>query len=109
MSAEPTTVTTSEVWAGWQNQVVNGLFPLAQFLGGSDHSAVFLTEWTARGIAKAAIKLIPADTLRAADQLMHWRATAALTHPHLVRIFEFGRCQLGGEEFLFVVTEYAEQ
>jgi hypothetical protein len=34
---------------------------------------------------------------------------AGLTHPHLMRIFETGRCKLGGHPFLFVVTEYAEQ
>lgn len=109
MSAEPITVTTTEAWAGWESRVVNGVFPLQRFLGGSDHSAVFLTECRSRGVSQAAIKLIPANTLRVADQLAQWRAIAALSHPNLVRIYEFGRCQIGGRELLFVVTEYAEQ
>ncbi len=109
MTAEPTTGTNTDAWAAWENQVINGTFPLRRFLGGSDHSAVFLTESSAHGLAEAAIKLIPASTVPAAEQLAHWRAAAALSHPHLVRILDFGRCELGGREFLFVVTEYADQ
>ena len=45
-------------WKRWEGQVVNGEFPLQRYLGGSDHSAVFLTQ---RGSEKAAIKLIAAD------------------------------------------------
>jgi serine/threonine-protein kinase len=109
MSADPTTVMTTDVWSTWEDHVVNGIFPLRRFLGGSDHSAVFLTECRAYGLAEATIKLIPADTVRAADQLAHWRAAAALSHPNLVQILDVGRCELGGRELLFVVTEYAEQ
>src|SRR5205823_2092133 len=32
-----------------------------------------------------------------------------LSHPHLIRVLEAGRCQLGGLQFVFVVMEYAEQ
>jgi len=42
-------------------------------------------------------------------QLSHWTAAAALSHPHLLRLLEAGRCHLGGLQFLFVVMEYAEQ
>ena len=31
-------------WKQWEGQIVNGTFPLRQYLGGSEHSAVFLTE-----------------------------------------------------------------
>jgi len=99
----------SEVWAKWEGQVINGTFPLRRFLGGSDHSGVFLTEFKARNLPDAALKLVPAIPAFAEAQLSHWTATAALSHPHLIRLLEAGRCQLGGLPFLFVVMEYAEQ
>src|SRR5207237_2042331 len=31
------------------------------------------------------------------------------SHPHLIRLFETGRCELDGVQLLFVVMEYAEE
>jgi serine/threonine protein kinase len=109
MSVEPRRVAKTEVWTDWESRVINGLFPLRRFLGGSDHSAVFLTEYKAENVPDAAIKFVPADTLHAEAQLVQWGAAATLSHPHLVRLFEVGRCQFGGRAFLFMVMEYAEQ
>jgi serine/threonine protein kinase len=109
MSAESRRVTKTEVWVGWENQVVNGVYPLRRFLGGSNHSAVFLTEYRAEGVPNAAIKLMPADALETEAQLVQWGTAATLTHPSLVRLFDVGRCHLGGRAFLFVVMEYADQ
>ena len=100
-------MTMTEDWTKWESQIVNGVFPLLRFLGKSNHSVVFLTE--AEGSASAAIKLVPADPGRTEVQLSSWRAAAALSHPHLIRLLNVGRCQLGGHPFLFVVMEYAEQ
>jgi serine/threonine protein kinase len=97
----------TEDWAKWESQIVNGAFPLLRFLGKSNHSVVFLTE--AQGSANAAIKLIPADPTQAEAQLSNWRIAAALSHPHLIRLFDLGSCQLGGYPFLFVVMEHADQ
>ena len=110
MSVESRRVTKTEVWVGWESQVVNGIYPLRRFLGGSNHSSVFLTENKTEGLLNAAIKLVPADSQDATQaQLVHWGMAAAHSHPHLIRIFDVGRCQLGGRAFLFVVMEYAEQ
>jgi TonB family protein len=98
-----------EAWTKWESQIINGTFPLRRFLGGSNHSAVFLTEHKARQLSNAAIKLVPADPDTAEAQLSHWRTAAALSHPHLIRILDAGRCQLGGHQFLYVVMEYAEE
>jgi outer membrane biosynthesis protein TonB len=102
-------MTETEIWTKWESQVVNGIFPLRRFLGRSNHSVVFLTECRTRNLVNAAIKIIPADPARAEAQLSRWQLAAALSHPHLIRILEAGRCKLGGHSFLFVVTEYAEQ
>jgi TonB family protein len=100
--------TTTEFWPKWQNEVINGVYPLRRLLNGSDHSAVFLTECKAQDIPAAAIKIIPAERVTLA-QLSHWRTAAGLSHPHLIRLLDAGLCQFAGRQFLFVVMEYAEQ
>jgi serine/threonine protein kinase len=99
----------TEIWTKWENRVVNGVFPLRRFLGRSDHSVVFLTEHPQGKAPNAAIKLVPADPALTEAQLSCWRTAAALSHPHLIKLFDTGRCRLGGHPFLFVVMEYAEQ
>jgi len=99
----------TEVWTKWEGEVVNGVFPLRRLLSASDHSAVFLTEYRAQDLPNATLKLVPTVPTSAQAQLSHWTTAAALSHPHLIRMLDSGRCQLGGLEFLFVVMEYAEQ
>jgi TonB family protein len=99
--------TTAELGKDWAGKVVDKKFPLRQWLGGSDHSAVFLTERT--GSRKAAIKLIPAQNLDEDAQFSRWASIAKLSHPHLMQLFECGRCQIDGARFLYVVMECAEE
>jgi TonB family protein len=98
----------SEVWTQLEGRVVNGTFPLHRCLGSSDHSGVFLTEYAPQNLPRAALKLVPAIPTLAESQLSHWHAAAVL-HPQLIRLFEAGRCQLGGLHYLYVVMDYAEQ
>lgn len=109
MSAEPRRVTKPEVWTRWEGQIVKGIFPLRRFLGCSDKGAVFLSEYNTGKTSDVAIKIVPAVGSQAEARLAHWRAAAGLSHPNLVRLFDMGRCQLGGREYLFVVMEYGEQ
>jgi TonB family protein len=98
----------TEVWEKLENQVINGVFPLRRLLGYSDHSGVFLSEITARSLPDAAIKLVPAGP-QAEARLALWKEAAALSHPHIIQLFEAGRCELGGLPFIFVVMDRAEQ
>jgi len=99
----------SRDWKQWAGQVVNGSFPLRQYLGGSDHSAVFLTERRGRDPQRAAIKLIAVDPGNSARQLASWEWAAKLAHPHLLQLFETGSCQLDNVVLLYVVMEFAEE
>lgn len=100
----------SEAWKKLAGQVVGGKFHLRQYLGGSEHGAVFLTERAAAaGPQKAAIKLVPADPATAELQLSRWGLAAKLSHPNLIRLFETGRCRLGGKDLLYAVMEHAEE
>jgi hypothetical protein len=103
-------MTMTEDWTReWERRIVNGVYPLRRFLGRSDHSVVFLTECKAQNVAQAAIKILPANPALTETQLEHWRRVATLSHPHLIRLLDAGRCQLGGHHFLFVVMDHAEQ
>jgi TonB family protein len=100
----------SHDWKQWEGQVVNGKFPLLRYLGGSEHSAVFLTEFhQSERPQRAAIKLIPAGGENDELQLSRWRIVAELSHPHLISIFDEGRCEIGGVPLLYVVMECAEE
>jgi serine/threonine-protein kinase len=97
----------SEAWKTWEGQAVDG-FPLRRYLGGSDHSAVYLTHLNSSGEQKAAIKFIPADA-SAYAQLAKWRVAGELTHAHLLQLIRVGRCELEKTNFLYVVMEYADE
>ncbi|HET7748637.1 MAG TPA: TonB family protein [Terriglobales bacterium] len=99
----------TQLWRNLEGRVVGGKFRLTRYLGGSDHSAVFLTERPQGEPRKAAIKLLRANPDKTARQLDRWAKAEKLTHPHLLRMFEMGRCLLGDEELLYLVMEHAEE
>jgi len=99
----------SENWERWESEVVDGIFPLRRSVRSSGHSAVFLTEHKAKSIPQALLKLVPAVPTLKEAQLSQWAVASRLSHPCLVRLLDTGSCQLGGLNFLYVVTEYAEQ
>ena len=100
----------SNPWKLWEGQVVNGKLPLLRYLGGSEHSAVFLTERHERGHSEgAAIKLFPASAEVADLELARWKQAAKLSHPHLIPLYEMGCCELRGVPLVYVVMESAEE
>jgi TonB family protein len=98
-----------ELWKNWEGKLVDGTFPLRKWLGGSDHSAVFVTERTARAPQKTAIKLIPAESPSSSAQLARWTDAARLAHPHLIQLFEHGRTEIDGTPIFYVITELADE
>jgi len=97
----------TESWKALEGHTVDGRFRLESWLGGSDHSAVFLTLVT--DSRKAAIKLTPADPKGAEKQLLLWKMSREVTHPNLIRVFATGRCELDGADLLYQAMEYAEE
>jgi len=94
-------------WQQWEGRVINGRFPLRQYLGGSAQSAVYLTEING---SKAAIKLIPSDAAHGQIQVSRWELARKLSHPHLVRILDVGRWHADGEQdMLFAVMEHTDE
>jgi hypothetical protein len=97
------------VWTSLEGSVVNGVFPLHRYLGGSDFSGVFLTESSKRTPSEVVIKLVPVIATPAEVQLSRWLIAADLSHPHLLRIFEAGKCEVEGLHYLYAVMEYGDQ
>lgn len=108
LMSTPTDLRKNELGKKWEGRVVDEKFPLRQWLGGSDHSAVFLSERNGRS-QRIVIKLIPSAGLDEDAQLSRWTDAAKLSHPHLIRLFESGRCTIDGTRFLYIVMEYAEE
>jgi TonB family protein len=93
----------------WQGQVVDAKFVLGEYLGGSNNTALFLTQDGDNSTQKAVIKLLPADPTSAERQLSLWRRAAQLSHPNLVSLLQFGRCMFQNTDMLYVVMEYQEE
>jgi TonB family protein len=94
-------------WQQWDGRIVNSRFRLLQCLGGSDYSAVYLTEIED---ARAAIKLIPVDAPHAQAQVASWKLAGQLSHPNLVRILDTGLWHADDQQDMeFAVIEYCEE
>jgi TonB family protein len=100
---------STEDWKQWQGKIVSEEYSLQEYVGGAPHSAVFLTEYDDPEPRPAAIKLIDANSPGAGRQLRSWEIAATLGHPHLIRIFQIGHCQIEDRTFFYVVTERADE
>lgn len=84
------------------------IFPLQQWLGGSDHSAVFLTEIPGSS-QRAAIKLMETEAGPEGEhQASRLRAAAKLSHPNLIPIFQSGQSTIDDTSVAYVVMECAD-
>lgn len=99
----------TDAWKQWEGQIVDGRFPLRQYLGGTERGPVFLTEYGDSEPRKHAIKLILTDAQNANAQLARWERAASLSHPHLLRILQTGRCQVGGARAVYAIEEFADE
>jgi TonB family protein len=99
----------SEQQHRWSGQNVAGRYLLGNYLGGTDHGSVFATEIVHARAQNAAIKVIPAAGLDSDRQLARWKRAAALSHTNLLKILDYGKCELEGAGYLFVVSEFADE
>jgi len=99
----------AEFWRRWEGQVVDGLLPLREYVGGAADHAVFLTEYHLASSRRTAVKLVLASGRNAAMLLERWRTAEAVPLPQLIRLFGCGSGALHGVEFVYVVMEYADE
>jgi TonB family protein len=101
--------TMRDVWKQWEGQVADGRFRLRQYLGGTERGPVFLCESGGPEPHKEAIKLVLADAQNAEAQLARWAQASSLSHPHLLKMFGTGRCEVGGARMAYAVMEFADE
>src|SRR5260370_4832775 len=99
----------TEIWKAWEGRVVDGTFHLRQYLSGLENRAVFLTEYGERETQKAVIKLVLGSPPSTERELRRWLLASKLSHPHLLRIYRTGRCQVNDTALIYAVMEYAEE
>src|SRR4051812_39120854 len=107
MSTHPTYSTN--LWIQQEGQTADDKFPLLRYLGGTEYSAVFLTERPSGEPRKAAIKLVARDPATLDQQLSRWTEAAGLSHPRLIQLFETGLATVGGHDAAYVVMECADE
>jgi TonB family protein len=100
---------TALISRDWVGRVVDGRFALQEWLGGAPTSGVYRTELLQGVPKKAAIKLIAAREQVADAYVAAWAKAKIITHPNLMQIFRYGRYQFGTIEFVYIVTEYADE
>ena len=98
----------AESWKQWEGTVVDG-FRLDQYLGGSDHSAVFASHLPEQTGEKVVIKFVPVSPENLELQRVSWESAARVVDPHLIQLRGTGRCRLGNSDFLYLVMEYADE
>jgi serine/threonine protein kinase len=95
-----------ELWEQWEGQSVDGVFPLERCVGGTNHGAVFETQFQGQ---PAAIKLVPGSPESIAARLASWKTAATLPHPNLIQISASGETVLGGMHCAYLVIERADE
>ena len=93
----------------WEGRLIDGRFHLRQYLGGSDHSTVFRTEFGEETPRTAAIKLVPAGAGKADAWMLRREFAARLSHPGLLPILQFGTCQIDDSGWVYAVMEPSDE
>lgn len=92
----------------WAGRTIAERYTLLRWLGGSAAGGVFLTEIPGSSSPRAAIKLVPAAAAHAEIREAAW-AAATLSHPHLMRLFDSGPCEIDDAALFYTVTEYTDE
>ncbi|HLY41487.1 MAG TPA: TonB family protein [Terracidiphilus sp.] len=90
---------STAVGRDWVGRVINGEYPLLEWLGGSNGTGLFVTGLG--GSQRAVIRLFQGSAREAANP--------NLSHPHLAAVLAAGEAQVDGGQIGYVVTEYAEE
>ncbi len=91
----------------WEGRTIDGKYALLEWLGGGPSRGVFVT--LRQGLHRAAIKVILAEGEEAEIYLAQWEAARALSHRHLMPIFDTGRYTIDGTSMVYIVTECADR
>jgi len=107
------------VWQLLVGQQVEGKYQLTEFLGAGSFGGVFQADHVVgdRLMRTVAVKLIAPPEDKSPEQidairdrqLAELQLNAMLDHPHIVRCYSVGECQLAGVEYLYIALELGEK
>jgi TonB family protein len=95
--------------ADWVGRVVDGKFSLLKWLGPSESGEVFLAELQGLPWKQADVEFIPADSENAEALTAAWALAAPLSHPHLIRLIDSGRCTIDTIFLIYAVSEHPDE
>ena len=91
---------------------LGGEYVLGQYLGETEEPSSRGAFYAATGRAgeQVLVKVLPSDVPGGDEQLVLWRRTARLQHPHLLRLLDCGRDDgaVSGEGYLYAVLEWPD-
>ena len=102
-------MSSGSIGSDWVGRVVDGKFALVQWLGPSDFGGVFLAELDGLPWKQADVEFIPADAEDAEALTAAWALAAPLSHPHLIRLIDSGRCTIDTGFLIYAITEHPEE
>jgi len=102
-------MSSGSIGAEWVGRVVDGKFALLEWLGPSDAGGVFLAELDGLPWKRAAVEFVPADAEDAETLTAAWALGTTLSHPHLIRSIDFGRCAIDSSFLIYRVSENPEE
>ena len=79
---------------------------LGDYLGGTETTAVYQTIFSGQ---KAVAKLFVVEAERSEAELLRLKQAEKLSHPNLLRVLKTGHGEANGLNFVYVVTEFAEE
>jgi serine/threonine protein kinase len=97
---------TSSFGSEWGGRVVEGKFPLLEWLGGSGNCSSFFT--VLGGMHEAVIQILFASDVAADAYLAQWNFAINLSHPHLSKILASGQSVIDNRELVYVVTDHSD-
>ena len=103
------TAPATEFWSQFEEQLLDGRFPLQKHVGGFQSGAIFLSELGGGEQQRVAVKLVSAAASDAQWLGSSWRIAHSLQHPNLVRVYATAQASLGGLRVVYAVTDYAEE
>jgi serine/threonine protein kinase len=98
-------------WPRFEREIADSKYHLHRLLGNGEFGGVFLAsevdenDQERRQVAVKLILQIPGALER---QLREVTAVCELNHDNILRCFDWGKCQMAGFSFLYLVTEVAE-
>lgn len=98
--------TTTEFWTHLEGQAANS-YPVQTWIGDGGASAVYSTVY-GEDPQPAALKLVQFDGQDWQHQLDTWSEISRISHPALIRILDFGHCEIQGVPLLYIVMERAD-